>query len=134
MSAPGSNRRSGQVVATSPPKAWAKAKQAARHRFSVLLEQEERTITTYKVGYLVGSLATGSINRKLAKALIKLSPPTLAFSENSFREIQSMKARQRHSHQNLRAAAPGREVTQMTPWARMASATRTKPAMFAPRT
>lgn len=102
----------------------------------MLLEQEERTITTYKVGYLVGSLATGSINRKLAKALIKLSPPTLAFSENSFREIQSMKARQRqrHSHQNLRAAAPGREVTQMTPWARMASATRTKPAMFAPRT
>lgn len=40
----------------------------------MLLEQEERTITTYKVGYLVGSLATGSINRKLAKALIKLSP------------------------------------------------------------
>lgn len=44
-------------------------------------------MTTYKVGYLVGSLATGSINRKLAKALMKLSPPALAFSEISFRDL-----------------------------------------------
>ena len=31
--------------------------------------------TPFKVGYLVGSLATGSINRKLAKALVRLAPP-----------------------------------------------------------
>jgi len=36
---------------------------------------------TYKVGYLVGSLARGSINRKLAKALAKLAPPELALRE-----------------------------------------------------
>ena len=29
----------------------------------------------HKVGYLIGSLAKGSINRKLAKALVKLAPP-----------------------------------------------------------
>lgn len=44
-------------------------------------------MTTYKVGYLIGSLATGSINRKLAKALVKLAPSTLSFSEISFREL-----------------------------------------------
>ena len=32
-------------------------------------------MSKYKVGYLVGSLATGSINRQLAKALIRLAPP-----------------------------------------------------------
>ena len=36
---------------------------------------------TYKVGYLVGSLAKGSINRKLAAALAKLAPPELALEE-----------------------------------------------------
>ncbi|MGH6916855.1 MAG: ACP phosphodiesterase, partial [Geminicoccaceae bacterium] len=40
-------------------------------------------MTRYKVGYLVGSLATASINRKLAKALIKLAPESLEFSEIS---------------------------------------------------
>ena len=40
-------------------------------------------MTTYKVGYLIGSLATQSINRKLAKALIRLAPETLKFSEIS---------------------------------------------------
>ena len=38
-------------------------------------------MTTYKVGYLVGSLAKGSINRKLAKALARLAPPELALQE-----------------------------------------------------
>ena len=28
-------------------------------------------MTTYKVGYLIGSLAKASINRKLAKALVR---------------------------------------------------------------
>jgi NAD(P)H-dependent FMN reductase len=35
----------------------------------------------YKVGYIVGSLATASINRTLAKALIRLAPPELEFVE-----------------------------------------------------
>jgi hypothetical protein len=29
-------------------------------------------MTTFRVGFLVGSLATGSINRKLSKALVRL--------------------------------------------------------------
>ncbi|MGS1016181.1 NADPH-dependent FMN reductase [Allosphingosinicella humi] len=44
-------------------------------------------MTHYKVGYLVGSLATASINRKLAKALIRLAPESLEFSEISFRDL-----------------------------------------------
>jgi chromate reductase, NAD(P)H dehydrogenase (quinone) len=44
-------------------------------------------MTRYKVGYLIGSLATGSINRKLAKALIRLAPEELEFHEISFREL-----------------------------------------------
>ncbi|MFM6987923.1 MAG: NADPH-dependent FMN reductase [Arenimonas sp.] len=42
---------------------------------------------TYKVGYLVGSLAKGSINRQLAKALIKLAPAELEFHEISFKDL-----------------------------------------------
>lgn len=41
-------------------------------------------MTTYEVGYLIGSLATGSINRKLARALIKLAPSSLSFVEIPF--------------------------------------------------
>ncbi|HWJ68770.1 MAG TPA: NADPH-dependent FMN reductase [Sphingobium sp.] len=41
----------------------------------------------YKVGYLVGSLASGSINRKLAGALIRLAPENLDFTEISFRDL-----------------------------------------------
>jgi chromate reductase len=44
-------------------------------------------MTSYKVGYLVGSLASASINRKLAKALIRLSPEGLEFNEISFKEL-----------------------------------------------
>ena len=44
-------------------------------------------MTTYKVGYLIGSLATGSINRKLARALIKLAPSTLSFAELRFKDL-----------------------------------------------
>jgi chromate reductase len=36
---------------------------------------------TYKVGYLVGSLSTRSVNRELAKALIRLAPEDLEFEE-----------------------------------------------------
>lgn len=42
---------------------------------------------TYKVGYLIGSLATASINRKLAGALIRLAPENLIFTEISFRDL-----------------------------------------------
>jgi chromate reductase, NAD(P)H dehydrogenase (quinone) len=38
-------------------------------------------MTTYDVGYFIGSLAKASINRKLAKALVKLAPPELRFTE-----------------------------------------------------
>jgi chromate reductase, NAD(P)H dehydrogenase (quinone) len=44
-------------------------------------------MASYKVGYLVGSLATASINRKLAKALARLAPPELELSEIPFRDL-----------------------------------------------
>jgi chromate reductase len=44
-------------------------------------------MTRYTVGYLIGSLAKESINRKLAGALIRLAPDNLRFSEISFREL-----------------------------------------------
>ena len=44
-------------------------------------------MTDFKVGYFVGSLATKSINRLLAKALIKVAPPQLHMTEISFKEL-----------------------------------------------
>lgn len=44
-------------------------------------------MTSYNVGYLVGSLATASINRKLAQALVRLAPDDLTFREISFRDL-----------------------------------------------
>jgi len=44
-------------------------------------------MTTHKVGYLIGSLAKGSINRRLAKALVRLAPPELEMSEISFKDL-----------------------------------------------
>ena len=44
-------------------------------------------MSTYRIGYLVGSLAKGSINRKLAKALAKLAPPELALEEIPIGEL-----------------------------------------------
>jgi chromate reductase len=44
-------------------------------------------MTAYRVGYLVGSLARGSINRKLAKALVRLAPPELEMREVGFGEL-----------------------------------------------
>ncbi len=44
-------------------------------------------MTQYKVGYFVGSLATESINRKLAKALVRLAPENLEMSEIPFRDL-----------------------------------------------
>jgi chromate reductase len=44
-------------------------------------------MTTFKVGYLVGSLAKGSINRKLAKALVRLAPAELSMTEIGFADL-----------------------------------------------
>jgi chromate reductase, NAD(P)H dehydrogenase (quinone) len=44
-------------------------------------------VTTHQVGYLIGSLAKNSINRKLAKALVQLAPRQLEMREISFREL-----------------------------------------------
>ena len=41
----------------------------------------------YKVGYFVGSLATASINRLLSKALIRLAPSELQFTEIPIRDL-----------------------------------------------
>jgi chromate reductase len=44
-------------------------------------------MSDFKVGYFVGSLAKGSINRKLAKALVGLAPAELKLQEISFRDL-----------------------------------------------
>jgi chromate reductase, NAD(P)H dehydrogenase (quinone) len=44
-------------------------------------------MTTFKVGFFIGSLAKGSINRKLAKALVRLAPEELAMSEITFGDL-----------------------------------------------
>ena len=44
-------------------------------------------MTQYRVGYLIGSLAPQSINRKLARALVRLAPDDLQFTEISFAEL-----------------------------------------------
>ena len=44
-------------------------------------------MTTYRVGYFVGSLSSTSINRTLAKALIRLAPDDLEFSEIPIRDL-----------------------------------------------
>jgi chromate reductase len=44
-------------------------------------------MTRYKVGYLVGSLATASINRLLARALVRLAPPELDMTEILFKDL-----------------------------------------------
>lgn len=44
-------------------------------------------MATYKIGYFVGSLAKGSLNRRLAGALIKLAPQELEFQEITFADL-----------------------------------------------
>jgi len=41
----------------------------------------------YNVGYFVGSLSSTSINRQLAKALVRLAPPELQLSEIAIRDL-----------------------------------------------
>jgi chromate reductase len=47
----------------------------------------EEPMTTCRIGYFVGSLATHSINRTLSKALIRLAPPDLEFFEIPIRDL-----------------------------------------------
>jgi chromate reductase len=44
-------------------------------------------VTTYRVGYFVGSLASNSINRKLAAALVRLAPTNMEFTEIPIRDL-----------------------------------------------
>ena len=44
-------------------------------------------MNTFKVGYLIGSIATGSINRLLATALVRLAPRELEMTEIPFRDL-----------------------------------------------
>ena len=44
-------------------------------------------MTQYKIGYFVGSLATDSINRTLSKAVIKVAPPELEFTEIPIKDL-----------------------------------------------
>ena len=44
-------------------------------------------MTSYKVGYFVGSLAKASINRLLAKALVRLAPDGLEMAEIPFKDL-----------------------------------------------
>lgn len=44
-------------------------------------------MTHYNVGYFVGSLATASINRLLAKALVRLAPEGLEMTEIPFKDL-----------------------------------------------
>lgn len=44
-------------------------------------------MTTFKVGYFIGSLSSASINRKLAMALVRLAPEGFVMSEISFKDL-----------------------------------------------
>jgi chromate reductase len=42
---------------------------------------------SFSVGYFVGSLASNSLNRKLAQALVRLAPENLSFTEIPIRDL-----------------------------------------------
>jgi chromate reductase len=44
-------------------------------------------VETYTVGYMIGSLAKASINRKLARALVRVAPEQLEFREIAYGEL-----------------------------------------------
>jgi chromate reductase len=44
-------------------------------------------MATYNIGVFIGSLANESINRKLAKALMRLAPPEMEFTEISYKDL-----------------------------------------------
>lgn len=43
--------------------------------------------TRYRIGYFVGSLSSTSINRLLAKALVRLAPPALQMEEIAIKDL-----------------------------------------------
>lgn len=49
--------------------------------------RDNQRMAHFTVGYFIGSLAKGSINRKLATALVKLAPTELQLSEIPFRDL-----------------------------------------------
>ena len=44
-------------------------------------------MNSFRVGYFVGSLASASINRLLAKALVRLAPRELHMTEIAFKDL-----------------------------------------------
>lgn len=70
---------------------WSANKITARHGqhrlLAALPPAEAGNVSAMMIGYLVGSLAKGSINRKLAKALVRLAPPELQMTEISFKDL-----------------------------------------------
>jgi chromate reductase, NAD(P)H dehydrogenase (quinone) len=44
-------------------------------------------MTTYTVGYIVGSLSAESINRMLSKAMVRLAPDDLSFVEIPIKDL-----------------------------------------------
>jgi chromate reductase len=44
-------------------------------------------MVTRKIGYIIGSIAKGSINRRLARALVRLAPEGLALTEIPIRDL-----------------------------------------------
>src|SRR5665647_2285531 len=59
---------------------WAKPHCGPTRTASARAPQED-SMRTYKVGYFVGSLSSTSINRVLSRALIRLAPQDLEFTE-----------------------------------------------------
>src|SRR6185369_10817109 len=52
-----------------------------------MTRHKEQSMASYQVGYLVGSLSSTSINRLLAKALVRLAPPELQLVEVPIRDL-----------------------------------------------
>jgi chromate reductase, NAD(P)H dehydrogenase (quinone) len=48
---------------------------------------KDKHMAKYKVGYFVGSLSSTSINRLLAKALVRLAPPELVLTEVPIKDL-----------------------------------------------
>jgi chromate reductase, NAD(P)H dehydrogenase (quinone) len=49
--------------------------------------ERESIMNTFRVGYFIGSLAKGSINRKLAQALVRMAPEQLTMAEIPIRDL-----------------------------------------------
>ena len=71
----------------------------------------------YKVGYFVGSLSSTSINRVLSRALIRLAPENLEFTEIGIGDLPlyspttTTATRPRRSRSRRRSARPTRSCS-----------------------